>query len=161
MSDYPEYLSQVEEILNNKYPFSFKCAKELLENQLAYDISPPFFARRFVIKNINKWIEWTAKEDIRSDFLKKEIAVKPVFSERQLDRYANATVNIAIKGEICCLFTIADNQRCSPYFKITTKLLQHMKTMISKITLGQLLDEMKLSHYIDDKSGSWTYLTFD
>ncbi|WP_153042906.1 hypothetical protein [Clostridium coskatii] len=153
INDYCEHINSIEESLGKKYHLSLAYAKELFEEQSNYDVSSPFYARRYIVRIINKWIEWFAKDGGQYDFLKREIVVKPVFSERQLKTGAEAVLGMDRRNDgVYCFYTKVDNQRCSLNFTANNNFLNHEKSML----LGQLLDEIKLPYYIDDRKGNWT-----
>lgn len=147
MNDYPNYIGKLEEYFDERYSFSMKYAKELFHEQSKYDLTSPFYARRYIIKAIDMWIEWLYKEDYDCKYLKREICVKPVFSEQQKGARANATVGIDKCGNMYYLYTNVGLQKCSPNFTANINSLKQGRDMLSKKTLGQLINEIKLPHY--------------
>lgn len=155
MNDYPEHIGRYSEIISEKYPFSIACVYELLKEKPENDAISPYYLRRYIIKEINKLIDFFTKDDINCDSLKEEIVVKPVFREAQRNVLAEALLGISGKSGIYYFYTIADFQRCCPDFKGNIQSLNHGRSMLSIKTIGQVLDEIKLPHYIDDRNGTW------
>lgn len=156
INNYYEHINTIEESLGKKYPLSLAYAKELFEEQSNYDLSSPFYARRYIVRIINKWIEWFAKDGQQHDFLKREIVVKPVFSERQLNTVAEAVLGMDRRNDgAYCFYTKVDNQKCCPNFKPNINSLDQGKKILNVNVLSLLLDKLELPYYIDDRKGNW------
>lgn len=156
MNDYPEYFDTYKKIISEKFPSSLKCVNELLEERLEEEIISPYYARRYIVKKINKFIELFSKDNGNYSFIREEITVKPVFRESQLDVGASALLGVAGSyNDYYFLYTLSDNIKCSPYFKSPIRSIKEFKSFLSKITLRQLLDKISLPYYIDDRKSNW------
>lgn len=152
LHDYPKYANLLKSKINNKYPHSLAYAKELLKDASEKELITPFNARRKIVRIIKKYIGFFSKEDINCDFIRDEIVVLPVFREIQMKRPANATISIKESHGRRFFITNSDMQKCSSDINKTNI----NGAVLAKIQLGDLVNQIKLKCYIDDRRGNWT-----
>jgi len=151
---FPKVFNRNLEFLKNNNHCSLQYANRIMSCYTNSEIYSVFDCRRITVRAIKEWDKIIKENDISNIDLNILLCAVPVFSERQLDRLANASIELVKDGinsidnkKMSYLFTIKDNQ-CCYFFTALDKDIDTLEEHINNKTLKEVIGILGLKHYI-------------